>query len=249
MKKSVVLILFLFITVISYSQFEQKVSLNIYAGGFKTFGKAMGMYNYDPMQMPHYRPGITAGAQLQFNFNRHLSFLAEISFMYSGSWFYRMGDYNYLHYTIITDTVTNEVLAEGENRLNLLNFSIGFSPKFYLFAVKKLNPYFFAGVNLNFTHANYTDNIWKDANRLNILPSDDTGPYSPFLENNTGLGFFPGIGIDYNPTEKFSFFLDAGYSLIFMNDKNFKSPYLEENLNAATLRAGIRFSFLKSKNL
>lgn len=247
MKKSVVIVLSLFITVTSYSQFEQKVSLNFSIGGFKTFGQAMG--EYDPMQMPHYRPGINTSAQIQFNFNRHLSFLTEISFMYSGSWFYRMGDYNYLHYTIITDTVTNEVLAEGENRLNLLNFSIGVSPKFYLFAVKKWNPYIFAGVNLNFTHSNYTDNNWKDAKRLNLLPPGDTGPYSPFLENNTGLGLLPGIGIEFNPIEKFNFFLETGYSLIHMQAKNFKTPYAVENLNAIILRTGIRFGFLKSKNL
>jgi opacity protein-like surface antigen len=247
MKKYLLLLLLILVTFRVYPQFEQKVSLNFSLGGFKTFGKAMG--EYDPMQMPHYKPGISAGAGLQYNLNRHFSVNVDISVMYSASWYYNpTGDNNYLHYTIVIDTITNEIVAEGENKLNLLNLSIGVVPKFYLFAVKKWNPYLFAGINLNFTHATYTNNLWNDMESLGLNQPGDS-PYNPYLEKNTGIGFLPGIGLDFNPSEKFSFFLEGGYSLILMKDENFKSPYAVENINAVIFRTGIRFSFLKSKNL
>jgi opacity protein-like surface antigen len=247
MKKYLLLFLLVFITSRVYPQFEQKVSLNFSLGGFKTVGKAIG--GYDPMQMPHYKPGIMAGAGLQYNLNRHFSVNFDISVMYSANWYYNPnGDNNFLHYTIITDTVTNEILAEGENKLNLFNLGIGIVPKYYLFATKKWNPYLFAGINLNFTHATFTNNSWKDFVRLGLNQPGDT-PYNPYLEKNTGIGFLPGIGLDFNPSEKFSFFLEGGYSLILLNTKNFKETWAVENLNALIFWTGIRFSFLKSKNL
>lgn len=248
MRKCLFLFSSLLVPLILNAQFEQKASINLSIGSFKTFGYEMGEFDYDPLQMPHYKPGIMAEAGIQYNISRHFSVMANVGMMYSGSWSYLIGEYDYLHY-IITDPLTEEVLAEGYNELNFFNFDIGIYPKYYLFAGKKWTPYFFAGVNINFTHANFTDNWWKDANKLGVLPADDTGPYDPFLENNAGIGLVPGIGIEYGPTDKFAFYLSAGYYLIPLNEKNFKSEYVIENFNAFFLQAGIRFSFIKSKNL
>jgi opacity protein-like surface antigen len=245
MKKLIIFLFAFLVSCLANAQFEQKVSLNFSVGGFKTFGKAMG--TDDPMQMPHYRPGFTAGTELQYNMNRRLSVMINAGFMYSGSWYYKIGEGNYLHYTITNST--DLVVAEGENKLNFLNFSIGVVPKFYLFTIKKWNPYIFAGIDINFTRANYTDNIWKDAKRLDMLPPDDTGPYSPFLEKNRGVGFLTGIGVGYNPAEKVSIFIESGYNEIMLHKENFKRTDLVENLNAIFFRTGIRLSFLKSKNL
>lgn len=243
--------LFFFIILIPFlanAQFEQKVNINFAIGSFKTFGKAMGEYDYEPLQMPHYRPGVMADAGFQYNINSRFSVTIYAGIMYSGSWGYKIGESDYFHYTI-NDTLTDELLAEGYNELNYFNFSIGIVPKYYLLPGKKWNPYLFTGVNINFTHANYADNYWYDANEFHRLPSDDTGPYDPFLEKNTGIGFIPGLGIDYSPGDKISFYFTTGYSLILLNKENFKSQYLYENFNAFVLQAGLRFYFIKSKDL
>jgi hypothetical protein len=241
-------LLFLFFPITTYAQFEQKVSVNFSAGIFKTFGYDMGEHDYDPLQMPHYRPGIDADAGIQYNISRRFSVMATAGIMYSGSWSFMIGDYDYLHYTI-TDPVSEETLAEGLNKLNLFNFQVGIYPKFYLLPSKKWNPYLFTGISINFTRSKYTDNYWKDADRLNSLPPDDTGPYDPFLEKNTGLGFVPGFGIEYSRSDRFRIYMSTGYYLILLHEVNFKSEYVTENFNAAFLQLGIRLAFLKSKDL
>jgi len=247
MKKRIFILGFFLLPAFVYAQFEQKVSFNLSVGSFKTFGKEMGKYDYDPMQMPHYKPGIIAETGIQLNLSRRFSVMAGVSVMYAPKWSFMIGDYDYLHYQI-SDTITEEVLAEGINKLNLFNFCIGIYPKCYLLPVKKWNPYIFAGLNYNFTRAEYTDNYFVDAGKVNYLPSDYT-PYSPFLENSSGIGFIPGAGIEYTSSDKFGFTLSAGYSLILLKEENFKSEYLVGNFNAILLQAGIRFSFLKSKDL
>jgi hypothetical protein len=248
MKYKILPLVFILSPILLNAQFEQKVSINFSVGGFKTIGYEMGEYEYDPLQMPHYRPGIIAEAGFQYNISRRISVMAAAGIMYSGSWSFMIGDYDYLHYTI-SDPETEDILAEGLNELNLFNFSIGVYPKYYLLPSKKWNPYIFAGLNINFTQANYTDNWWIDANDLDQLPPDDTGPYSPFLEKNTGIGFIPGIGIEYSRSDRFKLTFTSGYYLIELNEENFKNQYVIEDFNAFFLQIGVRLSFLKSKNL
>jgi len=248
MRHKILPLVFLLSPILLNAQFEQKVSINFSVGGFKTFGYEMGEYEYDPLQMPHYKSGLIAEAGFQYNVNRHFSIMAATGIMYSGSWSFIIGEYDYLHYTII-DSITEQVLAEGINKLNFFNFSVGVFPKYYLLPSKKWNPYVFAGLSINYTHAKYTDNYWKDANDHNYLPPDDNGPYDPFLEKNTGVGFIPGIGIEYSRNDKFKLTLTSGYSLILLKEENFKNQYVIENFNAFFLQIGARLSFLKSKNL
>jgi hypothetical protein len=248
MKKKGFVILFLILPLITFAQFEQKVSINISAGMFKTFGYDMGEFEYDPLQMPHYKPGILIDAGIQYNINRRFSIMATTGIMYSGGWSFKIGDYDYLHYAI-TDSITEETLAEGINKLNFFNFHVGIFPKFYLLPSKKWNPYIFAGVSINYTSAKYTNNYWEDANREGYLPPDDSGPYDPFLEKNTGLGFIPGLGLEYSRSDRFRIYMATGYSMIFLQEQNFKSVYVTENFNAFFVQVGLRFAFLKSKDL
>jgi len=248
MKKKGLLLLFLILPLLTYAQFEQKVSINISAGMFKTFGYDMGEFEYNPLQMPHYKPGILIDAGIQYNVSRRFSVMATAGIMYSGGWSFKMGDYDYLHYAI-SDSITEETLAEGVNKLNFFNFHVGVFPKLYLLPSKKWNPYIFAGVSINYSSAKYTDNYWEDAHRLNYLPPDDTGPYDPFLEKNTGLGFIPGVGLEYSSSDRFRIYMETGYSMIFLQEQNFKSEFVTENFNAFFLQAGLRFAFLKSKDL
>jgi opacity protein-like surface antigen len=246
MKNKLFFLFLLLIPLTSRAQFEQKVSVNFGAGVFKTFGKALG--KYDPMQMPNFKTGLSLEGGIQFNLNRRLSLMADIGYMNSASWAYYWTDgVNDTHYTVY-DTLEN-LLAEGYNDLSLSNLSIGLMPKLYILPGKKLNPYLFAGLNFNFTHSVYTNNTWKDADRLGILPPDDTGPYNPYLEKNVGIGFNPGFGLEYNPNDKICFYISAGYYFIKLKNENFKSPDLEENFNAYVIHAGLRYSFLKSKDL
>ncbi|MCU0457402.1 MAG: outer membrane beta-barrel protein [Bacteroidales bacterium] len=248
MKTKGLILLFLFLSLLTFSQFEQKVSINISAGMFKTFGYETGEGDYDPLQMPHYRPGPIAEAGIQYNINRRLSVMVSAGIMYSGSWSFMTGDYDYLHYTIF-DPETEEPIAEGINKLNLFNLQAGIFPKFYLFPSKKWNPYLFAGISMNFTSAKYTNNWWKDADRLGVLGPDDEVPYDPFLEKNNGLGFIPGLGVEYGQTDRLRIYMSTGYYLIALNEKNFKNELVIENFNAFFIQLGVRLAFLKSKDL
>jgi opacity protein-like surface antigen len=247
MKKGLPLLLVFIFPFLLNGQFEQKVSINLAAGTFKTIGKKVG--KYDPMQMPNYKTGMTSNAGLQFNLNRRFSLLIDLGILYSPGWSYSTGSNDdYLHYTVF-DAGGTTFLGEGMNYLNLFSFDFGVTPKYYILPDKKWNPYCFAGINFNLTSAKYTNNQWQAASDLGVLPADDTGPYDPFLEKNKGLGFSAGGGIEYSANDKVGFYLSTGYSLILLNKKNFKSESLRENLNALFIQAGVKFSFLKSKDL
>ncbi len=232
---------------LSQAQFEQKVSLNFATGIFKTFGKKVG--EYEPMQMPNYGVGFSAIGGLQFKINERFSLSAEFGFMSSHSWYYSEGDnFNYLYWSI-NDSITDELIEEGEDYLDITNYSIGIKPKYYLLHDKKWIPYFYAGVNINWTSAWFENNLWPALNKWNMLDPDDTGPYNGNLEKNFGIGFNPGLGVEYSLNDKFIFYLSSGYYFIILNKDNFKSPSREENFNAFVLQAGLRFNFIKSKDL
>jgi opacity protein-like surface antigen len=245
----VLILIFLFsIPVLSSAQFEQKISINLSPGFFKTFGKKLG--KFDPYQMPNYKAGYNLGAGLQFNLNRRFSLMADLMYMHSSSWSYKgSGSTDFMYFTIFDTLSVDNLLGDGYNELNLSNYCISLRPKFYFLPGRKWNPYIFAGVSMNYTEAKFTDNYYKVAKRLNYLPADYSVGYDPYLENNVGIGINSGLGLEYCPNENISFFLSAGHYFIVMNKEKFKSPTLEENFNAFIGQAGVRFSFIKSKKL
>jgi len=248
MKNKSLILFFLFLPLTSLAQFEQKVSINFASGTFKTVGNKLG--EYDPMQMPNYQLGFSANGGLQFKINERFSLMANFGIMISQRWSYKEGDNNnYLYWSIILDTITYEPIAEGENYLDIQNFSFSVIPKYYLNPGKRWNPYFYAGVNINLTRAYFEDNEWIALEKLNMLDPDDTGPYNYNLEKNLGIGFNPGFGVEYFPNERIGFYFSSGYYFIMLNKKNFKSPEQEENFNALVLQAGLRLYFIKSKDL
>ncbi len=238
------------------AQFEQKMSFSLSAGAFKTIGTrtytpewASEPGEWEPYQMSNYRPGIQVNGAIQLNISRHFSLGLDVGYMHAGSWFY--GDSegcNAMHYELY-DTITGELLAEVENELNLTNFSIGLIPRYYLYPWEKFSLFLFAGLNINFTRAEYEDNEWKADKEFGMLDPDDTGPYNDYLEENTGLGVISGFGAEYDQNDNIGFYLSAGYQFIMLDEKNFKMPEKVENFHALNLQAGIRFSFLKSKKL
>jgi opacity protein-like surface antigen len=252
MKRKILILGFFLFSLLINAQFEQKVSINLSAGMFKTFGDKYG-YRPDgeplPKQMASYKAGIVSELGFQYNINRRFSILAELGIMYSNKWELIAEDgHNWMQYENWADSAT--FISSGLNELNLFNFSISIKPKLYILPGKKINPFLYAGINLNYTHAKYTNKQWDEWVAAGQNDPEET-PYNPFLEKNVGLGFNPGLGIEYNPSEKISVFLTAGYYHIFMNEKNFQYDQLEgaADLNAFLIQAGIRYSFIKSKSL
>jgi len=247
MKKKGFLLTFLIIPLIAGAQFEQKASINFSMGVFKTLGDK----TIDPLprQMPWYKPGIAAKGGVQFNINSRFSLLTEIGIMYSSKWYCNVDDYDWMTYEVWQDTTT--MLSSGLNEMSLLNLSLEFTPKLYLIPESKFSPFLFAGISLNYTKAPFEDNSWKDYVFYGLSEPGDT-EYWTYLEKNFGVGFNPGIGIEYSPNDKIALFFTSGFYVVFINSENY--PYdsredIKGNLNAFHAEAGIRFSFLKSKDL
>jgi opacity protein-like surface antigen len=230
------------------AQYEQKISVNLSAGGFKTFGNK---YNEEtgPMQMPNYKVGFAANGGIQFKIGEHFSVSAEFGIMMTNLWNYKTPDKDNWLYWTIDDTTTWQVLAEGEDYLDLRNYSISVKPKYYLGPGKKLNPYFYTGVNINWTGAWFENNLWAAQKKLGLLAPEDTEPYNDNLENSFGIGLNPGFGIEFSPGDQFHFYFETGYYLISLQKENFKDPAREENFNAVLFQVGLRLNFIKSKEL
>lgn len=256
MKKLSILAGIVLIPFLLNGQFEQKMSFSLSTGIFKTVGKktftpewASEPGDFEVYQMPNYKPGIYVNGALQLNVSRHFSLGLEVGYMHSGSWFYDAYEgVNFLYYEVY-DTIAEELLAEGENELDLTSISIGLTPRYYFYPWEKLSLFLFAGVNINFTKAEFQNKEWEADREFGMLDPDDTGPWDPFLEENTGLGLISGFGIEYDLSDKIGFYLSAGYHFIMLDEKNFKMTEQAENFQAINVHAGIRLSFLKSKKL
>jgi len=260
MKKPIVLIIITFFPFIIQAQFEQKLSINLSAGPFKTIGPKDYVPYEDypnefwPYQMSNFRTGIFVNLSFQYNLNRHLSLTADLGLMYSGAWYYSYADdgINFLDFQLYQDDTTDILLEEGSNEMTILNLSLGFAPKYYFLPGKKINPYIFTAITLNMTQVTYTDNYWQARKDHDMLAPDDTGPSNDWLEENVGIGFNPGLGAEYSLNDNIGFFISAGYYFILLHEENFKTEEQrenKENFHSINLHAGVRFSFLKSKDL
>jgi hypothetical protein len=248
MKKILFLFSFVLIPVFTFSQFEQKIGVDISAGGFKTFGKRFSQTE-GALQMPNYKMGLYANGGLQFKLGDHFSLAASFGMMATNGWNYKTSDKkNYLSWSF--DDTIHGGTVEGEDYLDLRNFSISIRPKYYLSPEKKWNPYFFAGININWTSAWFENNHWAAEFERGLLLPDDTIPYNDYLEENFGIGFNPGFGVEYCPAAgKFHFYAETGYYFIALDKNNFKNAGRVENLNAVILQIGCRWYFIKSKEL
>jgi len=248
MKKRLLVLGFILFPALVFAQFEQKVSINLSAGGFKTFGKKYTEYT-GPLQMPNYKLGLTVNGEFQFRIGEHLSVAAGFGIMTTNRWNYSTPDKDNWLYWTIEDTTTWQLLAEGEDYLDLRNYSVFASPKYYLLPGKKWDPYFFAGVNLNWTRAWFENNLWAAMDKLGRLAPDDPGPWNDNLEESFGIGFNPGFGVEYSSGGRFHFYIETSYYFIALDKNNFKDPSRVENFNAVVFQAGCRLNFIKTKEL
>ena len=229
------------------AQYEEKIGVDISAGGFKTFGKKFTEYT-GPLQMANYKTGFSANIGFQFKISEHFSLTADFGILAVNQWNYKAHDIdNWLHWSI-DDTIAGETV-EGDDYLDLRNFSINIKPKYYLTPGKKWDPYLFAGVNVNWTSAWFENNLWAAQFERGLLPPDDIVPYNDNLEESFGIGFNPGLGVEFSPFDKLHLYFETGYYFIALDKNNFKDPTRVENFNAIVFKAGCRLYFIKSKEL
>jgi hypothetical protein len=248
MKKNYILLSVILFPFLANAQFDQKFSLNFAIGTFKTFGTK---YTEDtgPLQMPNYKMGFDGTLGFQFQFSERFSISTDFGLMITNRWNYTNPDVDNWLYWSIDDSITGKVLEEGENYLDLRNYSISVKPKYNLLQGKKWNPYFFTGININWTRCWLENNLWDAMKRLNRLGPDDTEPWNDYLEDSFGVGFNPGFGVEYCPGNKLNFYLETGYYFIALDKNKFKNPAMVENFNSFILQAGLRMFFIKSKDL
>jgi len=259
MKFKLILIGLLFMPFWATAQFEQKISVNLSGGVFMTVGPNTWMPDWgsveedrEPLQIANYKPGLSATLGIQYNLNRHFSLQADVTMISSSKWFYDDYDgHNYTEFTV-WDTINDILLAEGEKELTMQNIGIGLTPKYYLLPGKRVNPFLFAGVSINFTSTTLEDNEWQAWHDLDLLDQfdpDGDGPDRPYIRKNTGMGLNPGVGIEFSINDNIGFHILTGYNFIILNKNRFYVPEQHEHLHAIFLQGGLKFSFLKSKDL
>ncbi len=256
MKHLSTFIALLMVSLTASSQFEQKLSVELSGGLFGTFGTKTWMPDWgsssedeEPLQIANYKPGPCGAIGFQYNLNRHFSVQANVGIMYTGKWYYDMYDGINYTYFAVWDPITDDLLAEGYRELSLLNVSLGIAPRYYLLPGKKLNPYIFTGLSMNITSATHEDNEWQALHDLDMLDPDDSGPDRAYIENNTGFGINPGLGLELDISDKIGFFISSGIHFILLNEENFYVPEQSENFKAFVIQGGVRLSFLKSKDI
>jgi hypothetical protein len=176
--------------------------------------------------MPNYKMGFNATGGLQYKLGESLSLSADFGIMISNNWNYRTPDKDNWLYWTIDDPNTGAVLEEGQDYLDIHNYYISVKPKYYLLKDKKWNPYFSAGININWTRAWFENNLWAAQKRRGLIPPEETVPYNDNLEESFGIGFNPGFGMEFSPGDKIHFYLETGYYFIALDKNNFKDPFL-----------------------
>lgn len=266
MKRNLLLVSLLLMPLLAAAQFENKISLNLSGGMFYTVGPKTWLpdwgnpgldEDWEPLQIANFSPGVHASVGIQYNLNRHISIQVDAGMMSSGKWFYDMYDgHNYTEWAVWhPDDMIDTLMAEGNQELTLKNIGIGITPKYYLLPGKIVNPFLFAGVSFNFTTTTYEDNEWQALHDLDemydmgFLDPDDSGPDGSYMPENTGIGFNPGLGIEINFHDNIGFHIVAGYYLVLIDKENFYVVEQSEHLHAVTVQAGLKFSFLKSRDL
>ena len=90
---------------------------------------------------------------------------------------------------------------------------------------------------------------WAAYNELGWLKPEDTTPPNDYLEDSNGFGIISGLGAEYSPNDKFHFYLESAYHMIILDKTKFKDVLREENFHAIRLQLGLRWNFIKSKEL
>jgi len=241
-------------------QFEQKLSLNLSAGVFNTVGANGYEPDYvsevnEPTLMPNFKPGFSLSGGLQYNLNRHFSIGATVGLMISSAWYYDYSNsysdpFNYLYYEIYTDQTNYITEVSGNNEMTLTCINFALSPRYYFMPGKKLNPYIYAGLNITYLDVFFLDNEYKAYQERGREEEYLGDPDQIFwYDNSFDPGIQAGAGVEYTVSDILGVFLRAGYHVALLNQDAFFDSGKYANFNAVDLQLGVRFSFLKSKDL
>ena len=238
---AIITVFFVF-TFSSYAQFEQKFTFHISSGliipyGDKTYEipdqYGVGLKLERPYILANFNSGTFLNIGVQHNLSRSLSIGAKFRPVYLFGWDY-----------------VDKAGVDWTNNISmsLLNLGIGINGKYKFMPSKKLNPFLFAELSINYTSLSYSFTYFD------TLVQGNGQERAPFLENSIGLGYNLGIGADYALNDKLGIFLQAGYNTVFINSKNYNSIYYDgflekENFKAIYIELGLNLSFLKSKKL
>ncbi len=242
------------------AQFEQKLSVNLSGGLFKTVGAkyflpdwSTGDYR-EPALMPNFNAGFSFGGSFQVNINRHLSLEAYMGIMISNRWYFNPAGevdepFNYLYYEVYADTIDYIVVFSGENDMTLTNLVVGLAPKYYFLPGNKLNPFVFAGITYNVTHVNFIDNEYEAFKEQGVLDEWEGGDINNWFSDHAGLGMSVGTGVEYGINDNIGLFAQAAYYFIPLKEEAFIYDTKYADFHSINIHLGVRISFLKSKDL
>jgi len=240
-----------------HAQFEQKLSLNVSAGYFNTFGWDGYEENWEehgPSLMPNFGGGPSVSAGLQYNFDRHFSVEFQLGYRFAPGWYFDASTegedaFNFLYFEIY-DEATATTLASGENYMDMTNVHIGIAPRYYFVPGLRLNPFVYAGFTVNYTDF-YFDNValktCKDLGRVDLY--EENPELINWFRYNIGIGLMAGAGVEYVINDSWGVFVMASYHFISLNDAAFYRDSYLANYHDFDIQLGARFSLLKSKTL
>jgi hypothetical protein len=257
-----------------FAQFENKVTFNLSLGAIQPVGQSEYIYQSQngtylntwlmPYLFSNFKQGGALTGAVMFNLNRTFSLGVGLTMERIGNWEY-IDEYtangervenNFLSWNI---TQEGSILDEGINELNMYNLGIGVFPRINMAYGKKFNPYVFVEVTFNYTDINYIDNrrdswieLGGSEQDYDIWYNSLTSPsaYKNTPQQSFGIGLYPGIGFDFNINSNVGIFVHGGYSFISINKADLEDANLEpENFTSAKVEVGLKFSFLRSKDI
>ncbi|MBN1188062.1 MAG: hypothetical protein JXB49_37655 [Bacteroidales bacterium] len=234
------------------AQFEQKFSIDLGLGMIMPLGPEDFTYVYDgeeytdPWIMSNFGIGFSFLGSLRYNFSRRFSLGASMRILESWNWYYEyydQDDQEYYYYLTFGDYDDEGEYYEWDDYMGVWRVGFGVSPKYNFIPGSKFNPYLYLDLNINYSDIVYIDNSPE-------AELDPEGGFENVITGSFGFGFYPAIGIDYSINEKIGMFLHGGYSFVGMNENDWWDADLEaENFKMLKVELGVRFSFLKSKDI
>ena len=245
-----------------HAQFEQKLSVNLSGGYFNTVGRQ----GYDPewqtepgkqepILMSNFTGGYAIAGGLQYNHSRHFSIELQFGVLHAPGWYFDYSadgeeEFNYLYYEIPA-VAEDSVVASGENDMRLNTIYGGIVPRYYLMPGKRVNPYLFIGLNFCYFDRTYMDREQEDYEALGR--GDDYQPEvlkAEWFDDSFCLGFSGGIGAELAVSDILGIFAQATYYFWRLQDGAFREDMPKQApFHGITAQAGVRISFLKSKEL
>lgn len=242
-------------------QFERRLSLNVSGGYFNTVGWNGWQEDWQslpegngPTLMPNFKGGPAVTAGLQYNFSRHFSLEFQVGFSFAPGWYFDASEedqepYNYLYFEVV-DPGSGTVVETGENYMDMYYMHLAVAPRYYFLPGRKLNPFVYAGISINYLDVWYENNEKKayEDHGLGDEYEENAGLVNWF-DYDSGIGFLAGAGAEFALNDYLGLFLIASYHMSPLNEEAFYYGTYQVNYHDLAIHLGVRYSFLKSKQL